>query len=303
MSHKLRPLLLVLSAAALTAALDATPLFSSGPPTGLASNRPSYSNCTQCHAGTVNSSNATLAISGLPAVYTPGSTYSITVSLAQGTAMRWGFELAAQKKNGAQAGSFTVTDPVETMLLTGSGGVQYMMHTSVGTASGTGGGHSWTMDWTAPSAGAGKVILAASGNAANNNFTNSGDKIVNTCVSSEEDDGSVPEALIALQPSTIYPARSTVWSVPLRVTNTQAGAQNLYVVTRVKLPNNSYYPSTGWLFGPAAVNVGAGATASVAMNQTIPSNAPLITATLEAYVGTPAAGAMDSDTVVFTIQP
>lgn len=303
MPSRIRPLLLLASAAALTAAVEATPLFSSGPPTGVASNRPGFSNCTQCHSGVVNSSNAALAITGVPAVYTPGATYTLTIQLTQSTAMRWGFELTAQNKSGGAAGSFTITDAANTQLLAGAGGVEYVMHTDAGTNSGTPTGNSWTVDWTAPAAGFGKVVFAASGNAANNNFNNTGDKITNTSFSSEEDDGSVPLALVAAQPDTVYPERGTTWKIPVRVTNTQASTQVLYVVARIKLPNGSYYPSTGWLYGPAPLTVPAGGTSSLTISQPIPASAPLVSPKLEVYVGTASAGAMDSDTFVFTVQP
>ncbi|MDA1260331.1 MAG: Reeler domain-containing protein [Planctomycetota bacterium] len=269
----------------------------------MASNRPNYANCTQCHSGIVNSSNASLTLSGVPVVYTPGATYTITVSLTQSTAMRWGFEIVAQDPAGGQAGSFTVTDPNNTQLLLGAGSVEYVMHTDVGTKPGTPNGNSWTMDWTAPAAGFGKVVFAASGNAANDIFTTTGDKITNACVSSEEDDGSVPLALVAAQPNTIYAQRNFTWLVPVRVTNTQAFSQNLFVVARIKLPNGSYYPSTGWLYGPTAVSVNAGATKSVTISLPIPSGAPLVSPKLEVFVGTPAAGAMNQDTFVFTVVP
>lgn len=303
MSIRLRPLFLFASAAALTAAVEATPLFSSGPPTQMASNRPFFANCTQCHSGTINSANASLTMNGVPAVYTPGATYTLTVSLSHSTAMRWGFEVVAQDPDGGQAGNFTVTDPVNTQRQLGTGGVQYMMHTDVGTNAGTPNGNSWTMDWTAPAAGSGKVVFAGSGNASNYNFTTTGDKITNTCFSSEEDDGSVPLALVAAQPNTIYAQRGSVLTVPVRVTNTQASAQNLFVVARIRLPNGSVYPATGWLYGPTALTVPAGATRSLTINQPIPAGAPLVSPKLEVYVGTPAAGAMNQDSFVFSVVP
>ncbi len=303
MSPRLRPLLLLASAAALTAALEATPLFSSGPPAQVASNRPYYANCTQCHSGTVNASSATLKILGIPSVYTPGATYTITMDLALSTGKRWGFELAAQNKNGLQAGSFTVTDIVNTQLLVGPDGVEYMMHTDAGTNAGGTLGNTWTMDWTAPAAGFGKVVFAASGNAANNNSTNTGDKISNACVSSEENDGSVPLALVAAQPDTIYPQQGTTWPIRVRLNSTHTSTQTVSVVARIKLPNGSYYPSTGWLYGPSPVTLAAGAAGSVTINLPLPTGAPLVSAIFEVLVGTAAAGAMDKDSFEFTIVP
>lgn len=299
----LRPLLLVLSAAALTVAVEATPLYSSGPPTGVASNRPDFANCTACHSGIVNSSNAVLQILGMPSVYTPGASYSLTVSLTQSTAMRWGFELTAQDPDGGPAGSFTITDPVNTQLVTGTNAVEYVMHTSAGTNPGTGGGNSWNVDWTAPAAGFGKVVFAASGNAANNNSNNTGDKIVNTSMSAEEDDGSVPLALVAAQPNTIFPQRGTTWPIRARVNSTHTATQTVSVVARIKLPNGSFFPSTGWLFGPTPITLGPGSAGSITMDLPIPASAPLVTATMEVMVGSASAGAMDKDSFVFTVVP
>lgn len=304
MPSRLRPILLILSAAALATAVEATPLFSSGPPTAMASNRPFFDNCTVCHYGTVNSSDAKLRLSGVPAVYVPGATYTLTVSLTQSTAARWGFEVVAQGPDSRQAGAFTLTDPINMQLVMGTGPMEYVMHTPVGTRQGVSSISTWNMDWTAPAAGFGKVIISASGNAANNDLYFTGDKITNTCISSEEDDGSVPMALVAAQPDTIYAARGSTWKVPVRVTNTSSSAQTLYVVARIRLGGGHYYPSSGWLFGPVALNqVPPGATRSVTISQPIPNAAPLVSAKLEVHVGTPAFGAMDSDSIVFSILP
>ena len=105
------------------------------------------------------------------------------------------------------------------------------------------------------------------------------------------------------QPNTIDAKRGNTWTIPVRVTNTQASTAALFVVARIKLPSGAYYPSTGWFWGPTAISVAAGQTASTTMSVALPISAPLISAKMEFYVGTPAAGAMDFDSFDFSIIP
>ena len=74
-----------------------------GPPNnrcGLYGTQPT---CTACHAANAGATN-TLTIAGNPTNYTPGQTYSITVSATGG--LRYGFEIAcARVTGGANAGT------------------------------------------------------------------------------------------------------------------------------------------------------------------------------------------------------
>ncbi len=298
-----RPLLPLVLAATFGSLAGAAPWFSSGPPTGVASNRPYFNNCTTCHAGTVNSSAGSVMLAGVPPIYAPGATYSLTVTDQDPTAKRWGFEITAQRRNGARAGSFTITDPVATQLLPGPNGEEYVEHTTTGTAAGTLGSHSWTFDWTAPPAGAGDVVFALSGNCANNNFTPSGDHIYNYAVLSAEPDGSVPNALIGAQPNLINPRRGSSWIINCRVTSTQTSGATYNVVSRIRLPNGSYFPAVGWLAGPTNLSLGAGATGSVRFTHAVPAGAPLVSATYEMYVRDAMGVVLDQDSFAFTVTP
>lgn len=298
-----RLILWIASAGALSALAGAAPPFSSGPPTGMASNRPYYNNCTVCHSGTVNSGSGSVVLTGVPMVYTPGSTYLITVTDTDMTAKRWGFELIAQRSNGSMGGAFSLTDLVNTQLVPGGGGLDYIMHTTTGTYAGMSGPRSWSVNWTAPPLADGDIAFTVSGNCANNNSFNNGDKIYNGAVMSAAPDGSIPDALLIGQPNLTNPRRSSSWIINGRVRNTLGVSATYDVVTRIRMPNGSYYPPTGWFGGPLSITLAAGASGSVRFTHTVPTQAPLITATYEMYLRTPAGAVVYQDSFVFTVAP
>jgi len=126
-----------------------------------------------------NSGDGSLTITGLPARYDSGATYSLSVNLADPGQQRWGFELAVKDSNNQQAGTITVTDVVNTQSST-SGGITYLKQTSTGTYAGTVDGPvTWSFDWIAPSSGTGKVYFYVAGVAANDGSGTNGDYVYN----------------------------------------------------------------------------------------------------------------------------
>jgi hypothetical protein len=151
------------------------PARSGGPPTARTGDFGEL-NCTACHTGNaLNTAGGTLAIGGVPANYTPGQTYPITVTVSKAGQARWGFELAVRiVSSGLQAGTLATAD-ANTQIVAANG-IQYIMHTSAGTFAGTNSG-TWNFNWTAPATSVGPVRFGAAGNAANNSGTNQGDFI------------------------------------------------------------------------------------------------------------------------------
>lgn len=145
--------------------------YSSGPPNGM-TGAPGEGNCTQCHSGNaVNSGNGSLTIDG-PGSYTPGETYTFTVTLQDPGQSRWGFEFTPRN-----LGSLTATDAVNTQI-SNAGANHYIKHTSTGTFDNTSNGPvSWSFDWTAPASDEGEITVYAAGNAANSNNNSTGDFI------------------------------------------------------------------------------------------------------------------------------
>lgn len=176
---------------------------SGAPPNNYANNPPNNNNCTTCHSGNdVNGGDGEFLISLDIEEYMPGETYAVTVSLSDPGQSRWGFELTVQDENDNMAGSFTVTDETNTQLSDqGGDNPDFMKQTSTGTFSGDDEA-TWTFDWTAPEEGAGDVTFYASGNAANGNFTTSGDFIYTQSLAILEGGGgaTAPEPFSLLTP-------------------------------------------------------------------------------------------------------
>lgn len=193
-----------LTAASLLAilALPALALASaSGPPNGR-TNAPGEGNCTACHSTfPLNSGAGSLAASDLSG-WVPGQTYDLGVVLSDPDASRWGFEFTVLDAAGNSAGTLAAVDG-QTQLST-AGARTYAKQTLAGTQAGATGQVSWNLQWTAPDAGVGDVTLYAAGNAANGNFSSTGDRIY--AISSSWTAGSAsPAPLPALAGAELKP--------------------------------------------------------------------------------------------------
>jgi len=162
--------------------------YSSGPPSGHAGDPPANANCTACHSSfPLNSGDGELSITEL-LEYTPGQSYDLTISLTDPGQSRWGFQTTARNGSNQFSGTLSLVTPATTQLNSG-----YINHTTAGTNSGSGAGNSWTISWTAPPAGTGPVTFYVAGNAANNNFDNTGDDIYTINMVVQEAAGGAPD--------------------------------------------------------------------------------------------------------------
>lgn len=177
--------------------------FSSGPPDAMTGS-PGENTCTSCHLTfPLNSGSGSLTLLDAPDAYDPGQTYRLTVALADPSALRWGFELTVLDAAGVRAGDVAPVDG-NTQTSTAPSGREYIKHTSAGTAPGTSGSRQWQFDWTAPAAETGTVAFWVAGNAANNNFFNTGDRIYNA--SAALDENVVTAAPVVLGPARLLPS-------------------------------------------------------------------------------------------------
>jgi hypothetical protein len=158
--------------------------YSGGPPPAH-TGAPGELSCRQCHNSfDLNSGPGEVRIEGVPAVYEPGETYTVTVRVRHPDRRRWGFQVSAYTDGLEAAGTFTITDAAHTQTVSADG-ITYVQHEAAGTYPGTSNGASWEFEWTAPGPGAGRVTFYAAGNAANNNSLPSGDNIYTTFAESE----------------------------------------------------------------------------------------------------------------------
>jgi hypothetical protein len=175
--------------------------YAEGPPAG-ESGWPggTGSNCTNCHISfTLNNlaSNSDITVSGFPAPgYVPGQQYtlSITVGLVGSQTSpprrRFGFQISARSASNPgnpQAGTFSLIGNTGFDIPGGFGttttptpvsGILYVSHKAGGTCDGAA-SCAWQVSWTAPTdASLGSIEFDIAGNAANGDFTNSGDFIL-----------------------------------------------------------------------------------------------------------------------------
>lgn len=160
--------------------------------------------CSQagCHVGGPSVTNETVEFSSdIPGTgYTPGETYTITITMTKQGGSKFGFEVSPQDNSGSLLG--TLLNPGTGAQLIG--GSKYVTHTISGTAGS--GSKSWTFDWTAPTTGTGDVTFWGAFNFTNNNNSVSGDVIVNDTYTVSESTVSVSEIALGKEGFALYPS-------------------------------------------------------------------------------------------------
>ncbi|MDQ3050557.1 MAG: T9SS type A sorting domain-containing protein [Bacteroidota bacterium] len=142
-------------------------------------------NTSGCHNGNlVNSGGGSILIDAPTMTgweYIPGQVYPINVTVAKTGVSLFGFGFEALRSTGANGGMLSITNAVQTRILTAviSGNVRTnVVHKLNGGA--TPNLHTFTFNWTAPVTGTGDITFYAAGNAANGNGSTSGDFIYTT---------------------------------------------------------------------------------------------------------------------------
>jgi hypothetical protein len=178
--------------------------FSSGPDSSVTGARevgeiPEEGTCAACHytsfGDNFNTPGGAIEILDLPEVYEADGTYDLRVRLHSDSTLgfpnrRWGFQITAVwGHDGTGAGTFVLPPGDALQTIQGFGVWKtrfYAEHTEDGTRTGLGGPVEWQFQWRAPSTPGGRVYFFAAGNAANGNFSPSGD-FVFTATDSVED--------------------------------------------------------------------------------------------------------------------
>jgi len=139
--------------------------------------------CRLCHLDNpLNAPGGQLTLAGVPPVFTPGSVYPITVTLAREDMRRGGFEIAARfaggRQKGRQAGTWKLTD-ARTQLIPGAvdKALSFVQHNLAGSRAATAGANAWTIEWTAPADASAPVQFNVAANASNNDDSPLGDYI------------------------------------------------------------------------------------------------------------------------------
>lgn len=134
--------------------------------------------CTECHMSS-DDGGANVVLDGLPAAWAPGREYSFDVVVRATDLGRGGFQLSARfAEDGTQAGTLEVADGRGRTTTPEPGGIQYAHHVYDGTPPTAPGVARWTIVWTAPAQGTGAVAFHVAANAANDDNSEFGDRIV-----------------------------------------------------------------------------------------------------------------------------
>ena len=152
-----------------------------------------------CHTGGGSTFQLGMITSNVPDCgYTPGETYTITLTVSSPGKSEFGFSVSPQLDGGATAGSMIATAGTQ---LNGSG--RYLTHTAAGTSESSPNTRVWTFSWIAPSAGSGNVTFYAAFNASNNNNGSSGDLLFNSNLSIFEGLQPEPPAIFGESPACV----------------------------------------------------------------------------------------------------
>ena len=231
---------------------------SPGPPLGF-TGAPGEGTCTGCHyTFPLNSGAGKVEITGLPASYTVGQSYTVTVTVSHPTARAWGFELTALDSNGTSStiGTLTATNVSTTLKRDSSASGQqrtYLSHSEAGIAQGKTASNSWAFTWTAPASAVGDITFYAVGNAANNQITPEDDYIYTTSV-------KVLSPAGVNRPPTFAATPDRFLTVGDRISFTIAASDpdnNPLTITAGTLANATFDPtSKRFTFTPAANQLG-----------------------------------------------
>jgi hypothetical protein len=184
--------------------------YSAGPDPGVNGVFGSANTCSAlgCHNSFPNNqAGGSITIGGLPTAWTPGTTYPITVTVSRTGTARYGFQFSAVfDSTTAQAGTLIAASPNDARVsIVSGGGRQYAQHNTFFNTTGV-----FNFRWTAPASG-GAVRFNVAGNAANNDGTNSGDRIYTTSstISPVASDSSAP-VISAVTSSSVTTSSATI---------------------------------------------------------------------------------------------
>lgn len=136
--------------------------------------------CRECHFdGPAHPNDASVTLEGLPDVWIAGRTYPIAVVVSGAALRRGGFQLTvrfAGEDAGRQAGTLAAVPG--RVAITVADGVAYAHHVAGSTDPSAPGEVRWVLTWTAPADPGAAVAIHVAANAANDDASEFGDRIV-----------------------------------------------------------------------------------------------------------------------------
>ncbi len=174
------------------------------------SGAPGENKCNFCHTSfALNDGLGSVSIStNMPGnAYTPGQTYSVSVTVNRSGSPEFGFDIEALRAGNTSAGTFAVTNSTEMQIANSSNGRSNVIHKANGGL--TNDSHTFTFNWTAPVAGTGNITFYATGNGADNHNDKPGDHIYSTSLVVSEVPAGIFQSISENEPFTIFPNPAT----------------------------------------------------------------------------------------------
>ncbi len=291
----------------LAAAIAARSVSAGGGPGGCgiegpAADPPGFANCASCHMPVaVNSGDGAFRIEGLPAAWRPGTTYRLAGVLSDPGQRLWGFHFTLVDGTGTNAGTMAPADANTRLCTVGSR--LYLSQTGPGRFPGSVGGPvRWEFDWTAPSAGSGRVAAYAVGIACNGDNGEEGDFTYTDAAAALEESAPGTGVTVLLQPDAASVARGDDFIARVRVTNHGASPRTVFLATRARLPSGMTYPRAGFFQDdPIRLDLAAGEEKTETIVHRIPAGAPSISFGYEALVGVMPRRLVARDAVTVTV--
>ena len=134
--------------------------------------------CRECHFDGPPEAPDVLSLGGVPERYAPGSVYRLEVIISDTLASLGGFQLAVRVAEGpnagTQAGTLQAADTRVDVSVDTASGVQYASHALAAPYDSM----RWVVEWRAPARDVGPVLVSAAANAANDDDSPFGDRIL-----------------------------------------------------------------------------------------------------------------------------
>jgi hypothetical protein len=144
---------------------------------------PGENTCTNCHSGTaVNGGSGSVTITSSDLTnweYTPGTSYSLSVTVSETGRSLFGLGVEALQSSGANGGTLTAGTGTSIKNATVSGNSRRNVVHNLNAGTGTG-SHTFNFTWAAPTSNIGNVTLYVAGLAANGNGSDTGDHVYKT---------------------------------------------------------------------------------------------------------------------------
>lgn len=137
--------------------------------------------CRRCHFdGPERPTDAAVTLLGLPTAWEPAASYPLAIVVSGDAVRRGGFQLAVRYADGERAGqqAGALAGEAGHSVAVAHDGVWYLGHVAASTLPDSTGVVRWGVTWTAPAAGGGAVIFHVAANAANDDDSELGDRIV-----------------------------------------------------------------------------------------------------------------------------